>query len=101
MLRMVLTGQVKGADLLEGALLAFLYFLPSILAFLRGHSRFFIILGLNVALAPVQRQLLRVFVPGMFRRWPLCGFSPSSPIWGWDGCCFWAGRSDRASPTPA
>src|SRR5260221_113078 len=66
MLRMVLTGQVKGADLLEGALLAFLYFLPSILAFLRGPSRFFIILGLNVALAPVQRQRLRVLVPGMF-----------------------------------
>ena len=53
MLRMILTGQVKSAELLEGALLAFLCFLPSLLAFRRGHPRFFIILGLNVALASV------------------------------------------------
>lgn len=66
MLRMILTGQVKGAALLIGALVAFLYFLPSILAFLRGHHRFFIILGLNVALAPVQRQLLGFLFPGLF-----------------------------------
>jgi protein-S-isoprenylcysteine O-methyltransferase Ste14 len=68
MLRMILTGQARSADLLEGALLAFLSFLPSLLAFRRGHSRFLVVLGLNVALASV---LLLAFVAPLGIGWVL------------------------------
>ena len=41
MLQGILTGQTKGMVLLSMALVLFLYFLPSLLAFARGHRRFF------------------------------------------------------------
>jgi protein-S-isoprenylcysteine O-methyltransferase Ste14 len=65
MLNLILTGQAKGFSLLVGALFLYLYFLPAILAFLRGHRRFFIILVLNLLLSPVQGALLHVFFPAL------------------------------------
>lgn len=63
MLQMILTGQAKGFSLLLGALFVYLYFLPSVLGFLRAHRRFFIILVLNILLSPVQGAILHVFFP--------------------------------------
>jgi protein-S-isoprenylcysteine O-methyltransferase Ste14 len=63
MLNLILTGQAKGFSLLLGALLVYLYFLPSVLGFLKAHRRFFIILVLNILLSPVQGAILHVFFP--------------------------------------
>ena len=63
MLQGILTGQTKGIALLLGALALFFYFLPSILAFARGHRRFFLILILNVLLSPVQSAVLHFLAP--------------------------------------
>jgi protein-S-isoprenylcysteine O-methyltransferase Ste14 len=63
MLNLVLTGQAKGFSLLLGALLVYLYFLPSVLGFLRAHRRFWIILLLNILLSPVQGAILHFFFP--------------------------------------
>ncbi len=41
--------------------LLYLYFAPTILAFMRAHPRFWIILALNVAVAPVQATLSQYF----------------------------------------
>jgi protein-S-isoprenylcysteine O-methyltransferase Ste14 len=65
MLNLILTGQAKGFSLLLGALFLYLYFLPAILAFLRGHRRFFFILVLNVLLSPVQGAILHAFFPSL------------------------------------
>ncbi len=48
MLQAILTGQAKSISLLLWAFFLFIYFLPSVLAFARGHRRFFVILVLNV-----------------------------------------------------
>jgi protein-S-isoprenylcysteine O-methyltransferase Ste14 len=45
--------------------LLFVYFLPSIVAFRRGHRRFFVILLLNLLLSPVQGVLLHMLAPGL------------------------------------
>jgi protein-S-isoprenylcysteine O-methyltransferase Ste14 len=50
MLQMILTGQAKSLPLLLWAIFAYLCALPSILAFLRGHRQFFVILALNIVL---------------------------------------------------
>src|SRR3954471_10993894 len=65
MLQGILTGQTKGIALLLGALALFFYFLPSVLAFARGHRRFFLILILNVLLSPVQSAALHFLLPGI------------------------------------
>jgi protein-S-isoprenylcysteine O-methyltransferase Ste14 len=65
MLNLILTGQAKGFSLLLGALLVYLYFLPSVLAFLRAHRRFWIILALNILLSPVQGLILHSFFPSL------------------------------------
>lgn len=65
MLQMILTGQAKGFSLLLGALLVYLYFLPSVLGFLRAHRRFYFILVLNFLLSPVQGAILHVFFPSL------------------------------------
>jgi protein-S-isoprenylcysteine O-methyltransferase Ste14 len=64
MLQAILTGQTKSFLLLVWAVLLFVYFLPSVIAFRRGHRRFFIILVLNVLLSPVQGLLLHFLAPG-------------------------------------
>jgi protein-S-isoprenylcysteine O-methyltransferase Ste14 len=63
MLQMILTGQAKGFSLLLGALFVYLYFLPSVLGFLRAHRRFYIIMVLNILLSPVQGAILHIFFP--------------------------------------
>jgi protein-S-isoprenylcysteine O-methyltransferase Ste14 len=65
MLQMILTGQAKGFSLLLGALLLYLYFLPSVLGFLRAHRRFYVILVLNFLLSPVQGAFLHFFFPSL------------------------------------
>jgi protein-S-isoprenylcysteine O-methyltransferase Ste14 len=65
MLHSIMTGQVKGLQLLLLALALFFYFLPSVVAFSRGHRRFFVILILNVVVSPVQVMLARTLAPGL------------------------------------
>ncbi|HSS14584.1 MAG TPA: methyltransferase, partial [Rhizomicrobium sp.] len=64
-LHQILTGQVKGAVLLGVALVLFLYFLPSLMAFNRAQKRFWIILFLNIPLTFVQSAILQKFFPGL------------------------------------
>jgi protein-S-isoprenylcysteine O-methyltransferase Ste14 len=66
MLQQILTGQAKSFLLLLWALIAFVYFLPAMLAFLAGHRRFVIIAVLNVLLSPLQSVVLHIVWPGLF-----------------------------------
>ena len=66
MLQGILTGQAKGIVLLGTAIGLLLYFLPSILAFMRGQKRFWIVLVLNVALTFVQSVIFQKLFPGLF-----------------------------------
>jgi len=59
----IVTGQAKSITLLAIAVALFLYFLPSVVAFARGHRRFFPILLLNVLVEPVQSVLLHYLAP--------------------------------------
>jgi protein-S-isoprenylcysteine O-methyltransferase Ste14 len=59
----IITGQAKGSILLVLALLLFAYFLPAVVAFMRGHRRFFVILALNVIVSPAQSVLLPFLAP--------------------------------------
>jgi protein-S-isoprenylcysteine O-methyltransferase Ste14 len=65
MLQGILTGQTKSFLLLIWALLLFLYFLPSVLAFRRGHRSFFIILVLNALVSPVQGVIVHFLAPDL------------------------------------
>jgi protein-S-isoprenylcysteine O-methyltransferase Ste14 len=65
MLQAILTGQAKSISLLLWAAFLFVYFLPSVLAFYRGHRRFFMLLLLNVLLSPVQGSILHFLWPGI------------------------------------
>ncbi len=65
MLQQILTGQAKSISLLIWAAFLFVYFIPSLLAFARGHARFFIILVLNVLLSPVQGIVLHFVWPAI------------------------------------
>jgi len=65
MLQTILTGQAKSFSLLLWAVMLIVYFLPSGLAFARGHRRFFVILVLNVLLSPVQGSILHFIWPGI------------------------------------
>ncbi len=64
MLDAILTGQAKSFALLTSGLLLYFYFLPAILAFLRGHRHFFVILALNLLVSPLQATLLHFLAPG-------------------------------------
>lgn len=61
----IMTGQARSAVLLMGAIALFAYFLPTAIAFARGHRRFFIILLLNLALSPAQSLLLHYLAPSL------------------------------------
>ena len=65
MLQGLLTGQTKGIVLLATAIGLLVYFLPSILAFMKGQKRFWIILPLNIALTFVQSVVFQNFFPGL------------------------------------
>jgi protein-S-isoprenylcysteine O-methyltransferase Ste14 len=64
MLDGILTGQMKSFALLTTGVLLYLYFLPSLLAFLKGHRHFFIIFVLNLLVSPVQSTALHFLAPG-------------------------------------
>jgi protein-S-isoprenylcysteine O-methyltransferase Ste14 len=85
-----------GILLLLILLCLYLYFLPSLLAFQRGHRRFWPILGLNILLAPVQSTLLQLLSPI-----PMSGLSMAEGLWasfcylmgpGWLALLWWALR---------
>ena len=52
-----------GILLLAALGLLYLYFLPSLLAFQRGHRRFLVILGLNIVLGWVQPMIFQLLSP--------------------------------------
>jgi protein-S-isoprenylcysteine O-methyltransferase Ste14 len=84
MLQQILTGQAKNISLLLWALFLFVYFLPSVIAFARGHRRFFIVLVLNVLLSPVQGAILHFLWPGVVT------IDPRNPV----GVAFAAGLAN-------
>jgi protein-S-isoprenylcysteine O-methyltransferase Ste14 len=62
----IVTGQAKSITLLVGALVLFAYFLPSVVAFARGHRRFWPILICNILLTLVQSPIFHFLFPGFF-----------------------------------
>ena len=104
MLQGILTGQTKGIALLLGALALFFYFLPSILAFARGHRRFFPILISNVLLSPVQSAILHFLAPELVVVNPanlmstaVAALSANIGV-GWLVLLWWALRPGQADP---
>jgi protein-S-isoprenylcysteine O-methyltransferase Ste14 len=103
MLQGILTGQAKGILLLGVAVGLFLYFLPSVLAFIRGKKRFWVVLVLNIALTFVQSWVLQKFFPGLLVVQPgnLAGIAITMLVAnfgvGWVALLIWAlwpGKSD-------
>jgi protein-S-isoprenylcysteine O-methyltransferase Ste14 len=72
-----MTANMPMAALVGTALFACGYFLPALAAFLRAHRRFFLILALNLAVAPVQAFLFHALAPGLF---VLAGASPLTVV---------------------
>ena len=62
----IVTGQAKSITLLVGALVLFAYFLPTVVAFARGHRRFWPILICNILLTLVQSPIFHWLFPGFF-----------------------------------
>jgi protein-S-isoprenylcysteine O-methyltransferase Ste14 len=104
MLQGILTGQAKGILLLGAALGLFLYFLPSILAFMRGQKRFWIVLALNFALTFVQSAIFQLLFPSLFVITPgnlagslvvsvIANFGP-----GWLALLIWSLRPGEVDP---
>ena len=65
MLQGILTGQTKGAVLLSVALTLFLYFLPTVVAFVRGHRRFAVLALLNLLVSPAQGVAAHFLKPSL------------------------------------
>jgi protein-S-isoprenylcysteine O-methyltransferase Ste14 len=104
MLQGILMGQAKGIVLLGVAVGLFLYFLPSILAFLRGQKRFWIVLVLNFVLTFVQSVIFHTLFPSLFAMTPgdlagallvgaLANFGP-----GWLVLLIWTLMPDDTDP---
>ena len=65
MLQQIMTGQTKAIILLGVAMGLFLYFLPSVMAFVRAKKRFWLVLVLNIALTFVQSAIMQKLFPGL------------------------------------
>lgn len=65
MLQQILTGQTRGAALLVGAAILFLYLLPSVIALARAHRRFVPILVLNLAVSLIQALIASRLYPAL------------------------------------
>jgi protein-S-isoprenylcysteine O-methyltransferase Ste14 len=104
MLQGILTGQTKGAVLLSMALVLFLYFLPSFIAFARSQRRFPLLLLLNLLVSPAQA------VGAYFLNSSLLAFDPHNLASvgmtvlfisfgpGWLALLFWALRPGETDP---
>jgi protein-S-isoprenylcysteine O-methyltransferase Ste14 len=62
-MELLFTGQIRGIYLLMFAGMLFLYFLPSVLSFMRAQKRFWIVFPLNFILTFVQSPVLAVLAP--------------------------------------
>ncbi len=62
----IATGQTKSITLLALAVGFFFYFLPSVVAFVRGHRHFWLIFILNILLTFVQSLVFHALYPGLF-----------------------------------
>jgi protein-S-isoprenylcysteine O-methyltransferase Ste14 len=58
-----LQGTTGGGTLFGIVLVLYIYFAPAMVAFIRAHPRFWIILGLNAVLGPVQSIAFQSFLP--------------------------------------
>ena len=103
-LAQIFSGQAKSISLLLWAAFLFVYFLPSVLAFNRGHRRFFLILVLNVLLSPAQGLILHFVWPSILVADPQ---NPVSVIvaavvanlgLGWIALLAWALQPGQADP---
>ena len=78
MLNLILTGQVPPFTLLVWGVALFIFFLPSVLAFQKGHRRFWWILALNLVIAPLQQAILVSLFPDFFA---VAGATPGELVW--------------------
>jgi protein-S-isoprenylcysteine O-methyltransferase Ste14 len=103
-LAQIFSGQAKSISLLLWAAFIFVYFLPSVLAFHRGHRRFFVILVLNALVSPVQGLILHFVWPSVLV------IDPHNPLSvafaagltnlgvGWIALMVWALQKGEADP---
>lgn len=104
MFQAILNGQAQGGALLGAAIGLLLYFLPSMLSFLKGQKRFWIVLILNIAVTFVQSLAFQKFFPQLVAMQPgnladtlrvslLVNFGP-----GWLLLLFWVLQRGDVSP---
>lgn len=104
MLQAILTGQMKSFPLLLIAVAIFVYFLPSILAFLKGHRRFYFIVVLNILVSPVQSVVLQTLFPGALTLTPSLNFhtllvaAVANLGLGWLALLLWAFKPGEPDP---
>jgi protein-S-isoprenylcysteine O-methyltransferase Ste14 len=104
MLQGILTGQAKGITLLLGALMLFFYLLPSVVAFVRGHRRFFVTLVLNILVSPAQAILAHFLLPSLLAIDPQSAASVFQTLLaitfgpGWALLLIWAIQSGEPDP---
>ena len=105
MLNLILTGQLSPFTLLVWGVALFLFFLPTVLAFQKGHRRFWVILALNLVIAPLQQVILVKLFPAFFA---IAGATPAELVWkglianlglGWLALLAWS-LAPVASPDP-
>jgi protein-S-isoprenylcysteine O-methyltransferase Ste14 len=88
-MQQLLAGWTQGAMLLLVGLMAFAYFLPSILAFWLARRRFYVVLVLNLVVSPAQGlvlasiapQLLMIDVSQPVHAWVLFALANLGPGW--------------------
>lgn len=98
------SGQTRGITLLLLAGVLFLYFLPSVLSFMRGQKRFWVVFPLNVVATFVQSALLQLLAPallvaiqGDITSMILVGFLANFGP-GWIALLWWVSRPGTSDP---